>query len=68
MEWGGATGKGLQDQIFRLSACSMALSWSTSGRDRFECQHIIRGATLPGDPEVHRQPRLWEDTVTAALI
>lgn len=64
MEWGGATGKGLQDQIYRLSACSMKFFWSTSGRDHFECQRIIRGGTLSGEPEDHRQPRLWEDTVT----
>lgn len=68
MEWGGATGKGLQDQIFRLSASSMVFLWSTSGRNRFDCQRIIRGGTLPGEPEDHRQPRLWEDTVTSTLI
>lgn len=42
--------------------------WSTTGRDHFECQRIIRGGTLPGDPEDHRQQRLWENTVTATLI
>ncbi len=64
LEWGGSTGKGLQDQIYRLSACSMKFFWSTAGRDHFECQRIIRGGALSGSPADDQQPRLWEDTVT----
>jgi hypothetical protein len=64
LEWGGSTGKSLQDQIYRLSACSLKFFWSTAGRDHFECPRIIRSGSLSGGPVDSDQARLWDDSVT----
>ncbi|MBP2233104.1 hypothetical protein J2847_006439 [Azospirillum agricola] len=65
LEWGGSTGKALQDQIYRLSACSLKFFWSTARSDHFECPRLIRSGSFAGagaadDP----QARLWDDSVT----
>jgi hypothetical protein len=63
LEWGGATGKTLQEQIHRLAACSMKFFWSSDIGDHFECRNIIRSGVLTGNPIDAPQARLWDDTV-----
>lgn len=62
--WGGSTGKSLQEQIYRLSACSMKFFWSSEGREHFQSPRIIQSGTLTGHSPDDPQTRLWEDCVT----
>jgi hypothetical protein len=62
LEWGGTTGKNLQDQIYRLSACSMKFFWDTESKEHFESATIIRRGAFSKETD-EKQGRLWEDTV-----
>ncbi len=62
LEWGGTTGKNLQEQIYRLSACSMKFFWDTETREHFESATIIRRGAFSKETD-DKQGRLWEDTV-----
>lgn len=62
MKWGGNTGNLLEDQLFRLAACTLRFHWDSPGQENFETKGFIKSAAF-AKPDDERQTRLWDDTV-----
>ncbi len=62
IEYGGKTVKILQDQIYRLAACTLKFAWNIDGKEHFESKQIIKSGFFLGKRD-ERQALLWDDTV-----
>lgn len=63
LKWGGNTGKNLEEQLFRLAACTMRFHWESASHEGFESKGFIKSAAFAKEGDA-RQARLWDDTVT----